>query len=320
MDFSEPGDLLENIFKGDVRSLARAITRVENRSSEGTELLRRIYPHTGKSRIIGITGSPGSGKSSLVDRLAAHYRRKDKTLAIVAVDPSSPFTGGAVLGDRIRMGALATDPGVFIRSMATRGHLGGLANTTADVVSVLDAASRDPILVETVGVGQDEIDIVKLADVSVVVLVPGMGDDIQALKAGIMEIGDIFVINKCDRPGVENMERAVLSLLSLAHRPDGWVPPIIKTIATEDRGIDELVEAIQHSSDHAQTSSLRTARKRDAARQRLLNLLREMLVQKAIETVYPEGAIEELLDRIVRREADPYTIADGIVRSARFKS
>lgn len=320
MDLSEPGDLLENIFKGDVRSLARAITRVENRSVEGTELLRRIYPHTGNSRIIGITGSPGSGKSSLVDRLAALYRRKNRTLAIVAVDPSSPFTGGAVLGDRIRMGALATDPGVFIRSMATRGHLGGLANATADVVSVLDAASRDPILVETVGVGQDEIDIVKLADVSVVVLVPGMGDDIQALKAGIMEIGDIFVINKCDRPGVENMERAVLSLLSLAHRPDGWIPPIIKTIATEDRGIEELAEAIQQSGDHAQKSSLRTERRRDAARQRLLNLLREQLVQKAVETVFPGDAIEHLIDRIIRRETDPYTIADGIVRTARFES
>ena len=320
MDFSEPGDLVKNIFKGDVRSLARAITRVENRSAEGTELLRRIYTHTGSARVIGITGSPGSGKSSLVDRLAAFYRRKDKTLAIVAVDPSSPFTGGAVLGDRIRMGALATDPGVFIRSMATRGHLGGLANTTADVVSILDAASRDPILVETVGVGQDEVDIVKLADVSVVVLVPGMGDDIQALKAGIMEIGDIFVINKCDRPGVENMERAVLSLLSLAHRPDGWIPPIIKTIATENRGIDELAEAIQQSGDHAQTSSLRTERRRNAARQHLLNLLREMLAHKAIETVFPGDAIEHLIDRISRRETDPYTIADGIVRSARFES
>jgi len=320
MDFSEPGELLENIFKGDVRSLARAITRVENRSVEGTELLRRIYPHTGNSRIIGITGSPGSGKSSLVDRLAALYRQRNKTLAIVAVDPSSPFTGGAVLGDRIRMGALATDPGIFIRSMATRGHLGGLANATADVVSVLDAASRDPILVETVGVGQDEIDIVKLADVSVVVLVPGMGDDIQALKAGIMEIGDIFVINKCDRPGVENMERAVMSLLSLAHRPDEWTPPIIKTIATEGRGIEELVEAIQQSSEHAQTSSLRTERRRDAARQRLMNLLREQLVHKAVETVFPGDAIENLIDRIIRRETDPYSIADAIVRGARFES
>jgi LAO/AO transport system kinase len=292
---------------------------VENRSADATKLLQRIYPLTGKSQIIGITGSPGSGKSSLVDRLAAHYRRQNKTLAIVAVDPSSPFSGGAVLGDRIRMNALATDPGVFIRSMATRGHLGGLANATADVVSVLDAAARDPILVETVGVGQDEIDIVKLADVSIVVLVPGMGDDIQALKAGIMEIGDIFVINKCDRPGVENMERAVQSLLSLAHRPDGWVPPIIKTIATEDRGIDELVASIQQSFEHSKTTSLRMEKRRDAARQRMMNLLRDQLVRKAVETLFPGNDLEALLDRIAQRETDPYTIVEEIVRGARFE-
>jgi LAO/AO transport system kinase len=319
MDFSESGDLLERISDGDVRSLARAITHVENRSPDAMQLLQRIYPLTGKSQIIGITGSPGSGKSSLVDRLASLYRRQDKTLAIVAIDPSSPFSGGAVLGDRIRMNALATDPGVFIRSMATRGHLGGLANATADVVSVLDAAKRDPILVETVGVGQDEIDIVKLADVSVVVLVPGMGDDIQALKAGIMEIGDIFVINKCDRPGVENMERAVQSLLSLAHRSDGWVPPIIKTIATEDRGIDELAESIQQSFEHSKTTSLRTEKRRDAARQRLMGLLRDRLVRKAVETVFPGNDVETLVDRIARRETDPYTIVEEIVRGARFE-
>ena len=312
--------LLDNFFKGDIRALSRIITLVENRSAESLELMQRLFPKAGKAQVIGMTGSPGSGKSTLVDRLATAYRKNGNTLAIIAVDPSSPFTGGAILGDRIRMQTPGTDPGVYIRSMATRGHLGGLATATADVVTVLDAAERNPILVETVGVGQDEIDIVKLADISLVVLVPGMGDDIQALKAGIMEIGDIFVINKCDRPGVENMERAVLSLLSLAHRPDGWVPPIIKTIATEDRGIEELAEAIQQSSDHAQTSSLRIERRRDAARQRLLNLLREMLVHKAVETAFPGDAIEHLIDRIIRREIDPYTIADGIVRSARFES
>jgi LAO/AO transport system kinase len=335
MDFSDPNhrsapaagdlnsDLLENIFKGDVRSLARVITRVENRAADCTELLQRVYPHTGRSQIIGITGSPGSGKSSLVDKLAAHYRQKNKTLAIVAIDPSSPFTGGAVLGDRIRMSTLATDPGVFIRSMATRGHLGGLATATADVVSVLDAASRDPILVETVGVGQDEVDIVKLADVSVVVLVPGMGDDIQALKAGIMEIGDIFVINKCDRPGVENMERAVQSLLSLAHRPDGWVPPILKTIATEGRGIEELAIAIQQSHEHSQTTALQMEKKRDAARQRLMNLLQERLLRKAVESVFPDDGsdkLNKLVDRIARRETDPYSVVDMILRGVRLET
>src|SRR6185369_11613842 len=258
--------LLQDFYKGDTRALSRIITLVENRSPESLALLQQLFPLTGKSRVIGVTGSPGAGKSTLVDRLASAYRREGKTLAVIAVDPSSPFTGGAILGDRIRMQAPSVDPGVYIRSMATRGHLGGLATATADVATVLDAARKNPIIIETVGVGQDEIDIVKLADISIVVLVPGMGDDIQALKAGIMEIGDIFVINKCDRPGVENMERAVMSLLSLAHRPDGWTPPIIKTIATEGRGIEELVEAIQQSSEHAQTSSLRTERRRDAAR------------------------------------------------------
>src|SRR6266571_5166862 len=246
--------LLEDFFKGDTRALARLITRVENRSADSIELLRQLFPHTGRSEVIGITGSPGSGKSSMVERLAVAYRRNGKLLGIVAVDPSSPFTGGAILGDRIRMQTLGVDPGIYIRSMATRGHLGGLARTTADVVTVLDAAGRNPIIVETVGVGQDEIEIVKLADVSVVVLVPGMGDDVQALKAGIMEIGDIFVINKCDRPGTEKMERAILAMLSLAHRPDGWQPMVVKTVATEGQGIDEIIEAVQQCQSFFQNS------------------------------------------------------------------
>ena len=319
MAVSSTSDLLEKLFKGDTHALARVITRVENRSSEGVEILQHLFPHTGRSRIIGITGSPGAGKSSLVDRLAALYRRRNQTLAIVAVDPSSPFTGGAVLGDRIRMNALATDPGVFIRSMATRGHLGGLATATADVVSVLDAASKDPILVETVGVGQDEIDIVKLADVSVVVMVPGMGDDIQTLKAGIMEIGDIFVINKCDRPGVEKMEHAIQSLLSLAHRPDGWVPPIIKTIAIDDNGTEELADTIDRSWIHSQSSAQRLDKKRQAARQRLMNLLQERLVRKAVEAAFPNDKLDKLIDQIARHETDPYTIVENIVRGTRFE-
>jgi LAO/AO transport system kinase len=302
-----------DFFNGDVRALARSISLVENRSAEGNALLRQIFPYTGIARTIGITGSPGAGKSSLVDGLAGLYRRENANLAIVAVDPSSPFTGGAILGDRIRMQALSTDPGIFIRSMATRGHLGGLAAATSDVVRVLDAAARDPIFVETVGVGQDEIDIVKLADVSVVVLVPGMGDDVQALKAGIMEIGDIFVINKCDRPGVEKMERALVAVLSLAHRADGWTPPIVKTVATEGRGIGELKNQIHAYLEHSQDTEQRFARKRAAAQHQLTSLLRERLVQNVLNTHLPGSALDHVIDRITRHEEDPHAVVESLL-------
>jgi LAO/AO transport system kinase len=302
----------QDFFNGDTRALARAISQVENRSSEGTTLLQQIFAHTGKARTIGVTGSPGAGKSSLVDRLAAAYRAGSARIGIVAVDPSSPFTGGAILGDRIRMNALATDPGIFIRSMATRGFLGGLAAATADVVRVLDAAGRDPIFVETVGVGQAEVDIVKLADVSVVVLVPGMGDDVQALKAGLMEIGDIFVINKCDRPGVENMERAILALLALDHRANerdgGWIPPIVKTVATEGRGVEELKKQIDEYVARFANSELRLARKKQAAREHLTSLLRERLVQTVMDKAFSEETLDNVLEKIARHEADPHAI------------
>ena len=314
-----PDQLLDRFFKGDTRALARIITLVENRSADSLPLLQQLFSRTGKAQVLGVTGSPGSGKSTLVDRLATTYRKKGNTLAVVAVDPSSPFTGGAILGDRIRMQGPATDPGVYIRSMATRGNLGGLATATADVVTVLDAAGKNPIIVETVGVGQDEIDIVKLADVSLVVLVPGMGDDVQALKAGIMEIGDIFVLNKCDRPGVEKMERAVQTVLSLAHRPDGWDPPIVKTVATEGRGIDELIETIERCAAFFQSSSARLEKKREAARQRLITLLEERLVRIAVEQVFPDGKLNKLAEEIANRQQDPYTIVDEVIRNLRFK-
>jgi LAO/AO transport system kinase len=312
-------DLLEHFFKGDTRAISRVITHVENRSSDSLKLLQELFLHAGKARVIGVTGSPGSGKSTLVDRLATGYRSQGQRLGVVAVDPSSPFTGGAILGDRIRMQTPGIDPGVYIRSMATRGHLGGLAAATADVVTVLDAAGKSPIIVETVGVGQDEIDIVKLADVSIVVLVPGMGDDIQALKAGIMEIGDIFVINKCDHAGVDKMERSVLAMLSLAHRAAGWHPPVVKTIATEGQGIDDLIETVERCYSFFQHSPDRIRKKREAAKQRLFTLLEERLVQTAVQQLFPDGELNNIVEQIANRTQDPYTLVDQIVRSSEFK-
>lgn len=310
--------LLERFFKGDTRALARVITHVENRSSDSMEMLRQLFPKTGSSHVVGVTGSPGAGKSSLVDRLAMAYREQDLQVGIVAVDPSSPFTGGAILGDRIRMQTLGLDQHIYFRSMATRGNLGGLAASTADVVAVLDAAGKNPIIVETVGVGQDEVEIAKLADVSIVVLVPGMGDDVQAIKAGIMEIGDIFVINKNDRPGGDKIEREVAAVLSLAHREDGWNPPIVKTIATQGEGIAELVEKIDTCQQFFGTSELRAKKKTDVARQGLLTLLQERLAQAALLQVFPDGDLDRIAGEIAARRQDPYSIVDQIVRGARF--
>jgi LAO/AO transport system kinase len=292
---------------------------VEDRSPAGRAILRDAFQFAGRARVIGVTGSPGSGKSSLVDRLAALYRKDSPQVGIIAVDPSSPFTGGAILGDRIRMQTLSTDPGIYIRSMATRGHLGGLAPTTADVIRLLDAAARNPILVETVGVGQDEIDIVKLADVSVVVLVPGMGDDVQALKAGIMEIGDIFVINKCDRPGVEKMERALTAVLSLAHREDGWIPPIVKTVATDGRGIEELKANIDQCYQRMQGSNERIARKMEAARDQLHRLLQEQMFKRTFGLAFADEDVASVIDKIARNEDDVYAVVERIVDRAGSK-
>ena len=312
-------DLLERFSKGDVRALARVITTVENRADGSLALLQDIFPQSGKARILGVTGSPGSGKSTLVDKLALSYRQAGDPVGIVAVDPSSPYTGGAILGDRIRMHALETDPGVYIRSMATRGHLGGLAAATTDVVTVLDAAGKNPVIVETVGVGQDEVDIVKLADISIVVLVPGMGDDIQALKAGIMEIGDIFVINKCDRPGVEKMERAIEAMQSLAPHTKDWEPPIVRVTATEGDGIEELSRAIADCHSAFQSQPIEGDRRRRATRDRLVKLMQERLVGRVMESAFPGDELERVVDAISRRETDPYSVVEELIKSLGFK-
>ena len=227
------------ILGGDVRAISRAVTAIENRSPEAEALMQRLFPRTGRAFRVGITGAPGAGKSTLVDQLARLYRRQNHTVGIVAVDPTSPYTGGAILGDRIRMQEHFADPGIYIRSMATRGSLGGLARTTADVTTVLDASGRDVILIETVGVGQDEVDIVRLADITVVILVPGMGDDVQTIKAGIMEIADIFVVNKCDRADADRFEQGLRSVLELVPERDGWRPPVVCTVASENKGVGD---------------------------------------------------------------------------------
>src|ERR687894_3301373 len=303
-------NLVERVLAGEPRAVARAISTVEDGAADAGELMKALFAHTGRALVVGITGAPGAGKSSLVDKLAGLYRRRGERVGIVAVDPSSPFSGGAILGDRIRMQALGLDPGVFIRSMATRGNLGGLARATVDAVAILDAAGFDKIIVETVGVGQDEVEIVKTADVSVVVLVPGMGDDIQAIKAGIMEIGDVFVINKADRDGVLRTEKELEALLSLAHRPDMWTPPIVKTVATENEGLEELAAAIESYREFQKGAESARTRRGAIARWRILELLRERLLARALEREGARQRLESLADEVADKRRDPYSAVE----------
>ncbi len=304
---------IDHLRAGDLRALARGITAVENRDPAAQALLRALFPHSGKAQIIGMTGAPGAGKSTLVDQLAREYRKQGKTLGIIAVDPTSPFSGGAILGDRIRMQQHHGDRGIFIRSMATRGALGGLAAATADVATVLDAAGRDLILIETVGVGQDEVDIVKLADTTVVILVPGMGDDVQTLKAGIMEIADIFVINKSDREGAERVEREVRGMQSLAARGDNWTPPIVKTVGTEGKGIVELAAAIREYQEHVAASGRAAEKRAHNWRERLLEMLRDAALQYVRQRVGDE-ALSRFAGEIAEHRRDPYALVEELVR------
>jgi LAO/AO transport system kinase len=295
--------LTEKILAGDIRSLARAATLIENRRPEAEALLRELFPKTGRALILGVTGSPGAGKSTLCDQLTRVLRREGKTVGILAVDPTSPYTGGAILGDRIRMQQHHADPGVFIRSMATRGWLGGLASATTEMTMLLDAAGFDVVLVETVGVGQDEVEIARLADATLVVMVPGMGDDVQAIKAGIMEIADVFVINKSDLPGAEKLERELKSYLMLSHRPDGWTPPIVHTVANAavngGTGIEETLEAAREY--HARGESRTRGAEIWAAR------LREMLRERVLD-IFPAADFAAAGREVAEHKRDPYSI------------
>jgi LAO/AO transport system kinase len=309
--------LADRVLAGDPRAMARAISLVEDEDPAGADLVRAIFPSTGRAYLIGVTGPPGAGKSTLVDRMISLLRtqRADSaflTVGVIAVDPTSPFSGGAVLGDRLRMQTHAADSGVFIRSMATRGHLGGLARATGDAALVLDAAGLDVIIIETVGVGQDEVDIIRTADVSIVTLVPGTGDEVQALKAGIMEIADLFVINKADREGADRLVSAVEANLSLqTFATDEWRQPILKTVATSGNGVGELMDAVWKFRAHG--SPAQAARRKSRSEYRLRELVSHRFMHRLEHAILKPGELASIVDRIAARELDPYTAADDLM-------
>lgn len=308
---------VERIRAGEVRALARAISSIEDGGRESAALLKALFPYSGRARVVGITGAPGAGKSTLVDQLAREYRKQEHTVGIIAVDPTSPYTGGAILGDRIRMQAHHADPGIYIRSMATRGFLGGLARATNDVATVLDASGKDLVLIETVGVGQDEIDIVRLADITVVILVPGMGDDVQTIKAGIMEIADIFVINKSDREGAERVQREIRAMQGLAGRKDAWTPPIVKTVASEGKGVAELAAAIANFEKFLGEKELLLKKKISNWRERLVEMLRQSLLERLLRESLTENDLAHLAAEVAEHRRDPYSVVEEVVENFR---
>jgi LAO/AO transport system kinase len=308
--------LAERILGGDILAAARLMRDIDDRMPEATEVLKQLYPRTGRAYIIGVTGAPGSGKSTLVDRMVEVFRKEGKSIGIIAVDPTSPFTGGAILGDRVRMQRHATDEGVFIRSLATRGCLGGLTRSTQDIANVMDAMGKDIIIVETVGVGQDEVDIVNLAHTSVVVLVPGMGDEIQAIKAGIIEIGDIFVINKSDREGADKTERELLMVLEMGKkREDGWDPAIFRTEAILGKGVVELVFGVyRHKQALMQTRAMEQKLK-ERTKVAFLQILQSEVMSRFIQKIEEEGHWEKIVCDLMEKRTDPYSLAQHMIGS-----
>jgi LAO/AO transport system kinase len=306
----------QQVRAGEVLAVSRAITAIENHAPEAELLLKNLFPYTGGAYLSGITGAPGTGKSTLVDRLAAHYRKADQKVGVIAVDPTSPYTGGAILGDRIRMQSHAGDRGIFIRSMATRGFLGGLSRATAEVALVLDAAGKKQILIETVGVGQDEVDIVRLADCVVVVMVPGLGDDIQSMKAGLMEIADIFVLNKADREGADRLEEQLHAMLSLVMPRDGWHPPVVRTVATENAGIEVLAVAIEKFRAHFESTGQREKKHKELWKNRLIGLLESRLLEQVLHGEEGEKKIDRLAAEVSQRKKDPFTAVSELLAGA----
>ena len=311
-------DWATKVCGGDVRAISRAITAIENHAPEAEELLRLLFPQTGKAYLTGVTGAPGTGKSTLVDRLAAYHRKHKEPVGVIAVDPTSPYSGGAILGDRIRMQGHASDEGMFIRSMATRGFLGGLARATAEVALLLDAAGKRQVLIETVGVGQDEIDIVRLADCVMVILVPGLGDDIQNMKAGLMEIGDIFVLNKSDRDGADRLAQQLHAMLSLVMPRDGWHPPVVRTVASEDKGVDVLAETVAKFGKHFESSGDRQKKHIQHWEKRLIELLESRVLQKILGGKGGEAMLHKLAGEVAARKLDPFTAVSKILKDSGF--